>query len=239
MWLPVVEHLRDRFRCVALDERGHGDSDGGPDVDLDWRVAAHDLYGVIAAAGMRQPFGVGHSAGGTHLLMAEQDAPGTFRALWCYEPVIPPTPLPPSAATLAEGARRRKETFASREEALARFRAKFPFSLFASEALAAYVEHGFDDEPDGTVRLKCRRDDEAVVYEGGVGHDAFGRLHEVRCPVTIECGSAPSPYGREACELYASQLPSARAVVLDGLTHFGPLEQPARIAERIAAAFLE
>src|SRR5687767_8481984 len=104
VWLPVVEHLRDRFRCVAVDERGHGDSPGGPDVDLGWRQSAHDLFPVIEAAALQRPFGVGHSAGGAQLLMAEQDAPGTFRALYCYEPVLPPTRLPPSAATLAEGA---------------------------------------------------------------------------------------------------------------------------------------
>jgi pimeloyl-ACP methyl ester carboxylesterase len=238
VWLPVVEHLRDRFRCVALDERGHGDSDGGPGVDLDWRVAAHDLFTVIEAAGLVRPFGVGHSAGGAHLLMAEQDAPGTFRALYAYEPVIPETPTPPGENPLAAGARRRKESFASKDEALARFRDKLPFSLFAPEVLSAYVDHGFDDLPDGGVRLKCRGEDEARTYEHGRAHDAFPRLGEVRCPVTIECGSAPSPFGIEACELYASRLPHARATALDGLTHFGPLEQPALFAERIAAAFL-
>lgn len=237
VWLPVVEHLRNRFRCVALDERAHGDSTGGPDVDVDWRVAAHDLFTVVEAAGLQQPCGVGHSAGGAHLLMAEQDAPGTFRALYCYEPVMPLAEASlPVSSPLSEGARRRKEVFASRDEALARFREKFPFSLFAPEALAAYVDHGFDDLPDGTVRLKCRGEDEARTYEHGSVHDALLRLGEVTCPVTIECGSAPSPFGIEACEEYATRLPNGRADALDGLTHFGPLEQPALIAERIAAA---
>lgn len=241
VWLPVVERLRDRFRCVAVDERAHGDSAGGPDVDVDWRVAAHDLYPVIGAAGLQRPFGVGHSAGGAHLLMAEQDAPGTFRALYCYEPVVPlfTSPDGPVSSPLAEGARRRKEVFESRDEALTRFREKLPFSLFSPGALAAYVEHGFDDLPDGTVRLKCRGEDEARTYERGTLHDAFARLGEVRCPVTIECGSAPSPFGIEACRQYAARLPYGTAAVVEGLTHFGPLEQPGLIAGRIAAAFLE
>ncbi|MDQ3756617.1 MAG: alpha/beta hydrolase [Actinomycetota bacterium] len=239
VWLPVVAHLRDRFRCVAVDERGHGDSAGGPDVDLDWRAASHDLLEVIEAARLVRPFGAGHSAGAAQLLMAEQDAPGTFRALYCFEPVIPRVPAQPMASPLSEGARRRKEVFESRDEALARFREKFPFSLFALDALRAYVDHGFDDLPDGTVRLKCRREDEARTYEHGVAHDAFARLGEVRCPVAVECGTAPSPFGLDACEAYASRLPDARATALDGLSHFGPQERPDLIAGRIAAAFLD
>lgn len=241
MWLPVVEHLRDRFHCLAFDERGHGDTPTPQDGDFAWRAFGRDALAVVDGLGLDRPFGVGHSAGGALLLLAEEAAPGTFRALYCFEPVIVPTddPPPPGESPLAQGARRRREVFSSREEARTRLGAKPPFSLFTPEALEAYVEYGFDDLPDGTVRLKCRGEDEARTYEHGGAHDAFRRLGEVRCPVTIECGSAPTPFGIDACSQYAARLPHGRAAELPGLTHFGPMQAPKVVAERIAASFTE
>ena len=241
IWLPVVEHLRHRFRCVAFDERGHGETPTPEDGDFDWRTFGRDALAVVEARGLEQPYGVGHSAGGSLLLLAEQAAPGTFRALYCWEPVIPPTddPPPPGDSPLADSARRRREVFGSRQEVRDRLGAKLPFSLFAPDALEAYIEYGFDDVPDGTVRLKCRGEDEARTYEHGFAHDAFRRLHEVQCPVTIECGSAPTPFGIEACMQYAARLPHGRAAEVVGLTHFGPMQAPEVIAGRIVAAFSE
>ena len=60
---------------------------------------------------------------------------------------------------LAEGALRRRPTFASRDEAFENYSSKPPFSALDPDALRAYVDHGFADEPDGTVRLKCRTRD--------------------------------------------------------------------------------
>ena len=38
-WDCVAVMLRDRYRCIALDQRGHGDSEWSPVVD--YRFAAH------------------------------------------------------------------------------------------------------------------------------------------------------------------------------------------------------
>ena len=63
-WDFVVPHLADRYRCVALDLRGHGDS-GWP-ATLDYRLAAHaaDVAAVIEALDLRDVAVVGHSFGG-------------------------------------------------------------------------------------------------------------------------------------------------------------------------------
>ena len=64
--------------------------------------------------GIEHPYGFGHSSGGTAVLMAEQARPGTFAALYCYEPVLVAAdpPLGPDRGSwLAEQARRRRATF--------------------------------------------------------------------------------------------------------------------------------
>ncbi|HZQ27345.1 MAG TPA: alpha/beta hydrolase [Acidimicrobiales bacterium] len=241
-WLPVVEHLRDRFHCYAFDERAHGHSTPPADGDYDWHRFADDALAVADGFGLHRPCVAGHSCGGALVLLAEQARPGSFRALWCYEPVIFPTDEPPPPDTenpLSAGARRRREVFPSLEAAYENFAAKPPMSRFDPAALRAYVEHGFApvEGADGEVRILCRGADEASTYDAGLFHDAFPRLREVIPPVTLVCGEHTDAFGVDALRLDAARLPHARLEVLPGLTHFGPFEDPAAIAASIARAF--
>ena len=71
LWGPVARHLRSRFRLIAMDARGHGDSPRpeGPGA-FSWDLLAADLLGVgellLAELGApRFALGLGHSFGGT------------------------------------------------------------------------------------------------------------------------------------------------------------------------------
>lgn len=237
-WLPVVERLKGRFRCVGADCRGHGDSATPADGDFSWQSFGLDALAVVDALALDRPFGAGHSAGGAALLLAEMERPGTFRALWCYEPVVFPPARASGANALAEGARRRREVFASREEAYANYASKAPFDALAPDALRAYVDHGFDDGEGGAVRLKCRGEDEARVYEGGAHHGAFDRLGEVEVPVFLAGGAQRGSFGEQVLGAQQERLARSQLEIMDELGHFGPLEDPARIAAAIERSLL-
>ena len=123
--------------------------------------------------------------------------------------------------------------FASRDDARGHYAGKPPFDRWAPEVLADYVEHGFTDQPDGSVRLKCRGEHEALVYEMASAHDGFSRMAEVRCPVLIARGSETEAMSPPALNGLVERLPDARVEVLPGLGHFGPLEDPAAVAGSI------
>jgi len=240
---PLAMELAGAFRCVAFDERGHGDSGRPVDGDFDWHGFARDVLAVVDALGLEALeapglFGFGHSAGAAALLLAEQARPGTFAGLYLWEPVMFPQANPIGADrgnALADGARRRREEFASTDEAYANFAAKPPFSRLDPRVLRSYVDHGFAPLPGGGVRLKCRRDDEALVYEYGVRHDALDHLGEVTCPVVVACGSETDAFGPWIVEAFARMLPRGSSAIVDGLGHFGPLEDPARVAQSVRA----
>ena len=237
VWRTLAAHLSDSFACVSFDERGHGDSGRPEDLDFDWRGFARDSLAVVDGLGTA-PFGVGHSSGATALPLAEQARPGTFRALYCYEPVVVPADPPLGRDLgnwLAAGARRRREVFASRDEARHNYVGKGPFDRWSPEALADYVEHGFADQADGTVRLKCRGQDEALVYEMATAHDGFARMGAVRCPVMVAHGGDTEAMSPPAVTGLVERLPDVRVEVLPGLGHFGPLEDPAAVAASIRA----
>ncbi|MBA2626103.1 MAG: alpha/beta fold hydrolase, partial [Acidimicrobiia bacterium] len=63
-WDAVCAALRSRHRCVAVDLRGHGDSEWSPTCDYTVDAHAHDLGGVLAGLGVSKPGVVGHSLGG-------------------------------------------------------------------------------------------------------------------------------------------------------------------------------
>ncbi len=249
VWRPLARYLTDRFRCWALDFRGHGDSVLPPGFDpttdpLSWEAFGDDVLAVVDDLGLEHAFGLGHSKGGAALFLAELARPGTFRALYAYEPIVMPVAPPPVALDehpLAAGALRRREVWESRRAAYDNYASKPPLDSLAPDALEAYVEHGFAELTDGTVRLKCRGAVEAAVYRMGGAHRTFDRLGELDCPVTIAAGArderpGPGP-GPDLARLQAGAIPGARVEIFDHLGHFGPLEDPAAVARSAARFF--
>src|SRR5437762_10430168 len=128
---------------------------------------ADDLEAVTEAL-TDEPIAVfGHSMGGGVSMLVEQRRPGTLRCAYLYEPIIVPTVegFPPEGRDMmSEAASRRRPSFPSKADALLRYASRPPLNALQAGALAAYVEHGFADQPDGTARLKCRPEDEAATF---------------------------------------------------------------------------
>ncbi len=243
-WLPLADQLRDHFHLFSLDFRAHGASSAPDDRNFSWAGIADDVLATVDAFGLDQPFGLGHSMGGAGLLLAEQARPGTFRSLYIFEPIVFPVPAgtepPPAEANpLSAGALRRREVFASRIEALDNYGSKTPLDCLDPDVLATYVEYGFVDQPDGTVRLACRREDEAECYRMGGVHGGFDHLGEVKCRVTVACGALTNAINPTFAGMQADAIPNGSVEIFAHLGHFGPLEDPNAIAKAARSAFLD
>jgi pimeloyl-ACP methyl ester carboxylesterase len=240
VWLPLASHLRQRFHCFAFDLRGHGASDKDPSGEYDWHGFAVDTVAVVDDLGLGRVLAVGHSCGGAALLLAEEAQPGRFSSLYCWEPVIPDAfdPVQASAGNqLAPSARRRREVFDSRDDAYANYMSKPPFSTFDPAAVRAYVDYGFEDLADGTVRLRCRSEDEARTYEAAPRNGVWSNLDRVAAPTTLACGGPDAHFGKDATATIAARIPQAQTELFEDLDHFGPLERPGVVATSIIGAF--
>lgn len=241
-WLPLAPALSGDFSVWAVDQRGHGSAGKDPAGRYDdWQVFVDDLFAVLDVLGESSWRGVGHSMGGAVLLLAEAERPGTFVNLCCYEPVVFPAIVHSpdgfgQRIPMADLARKRRPSFPSRQAAIDNFASKPPFDRFDPAALDAYVTYGFVDEPDGTVTLACRREDEASVYEGAPSSGAWDRLAQVRPPVLIMGGQAGNDPVSKIVEQVARQLPRGGARRFPGLGHFGPFEDPAGVGAVLAEA---
>ncbi|MDP9453269.1 MAG: alpha/beta hydrolase [Actinomycetota bacterium] len=237
-WGPLTTALAAHFHCWSFDARGHGDSTRPRAGNFDWEGFGDDALAVVDGLGLGSPFGFGHSQGGSALLLAEQARAGAFRGLYLYEPVAWPAPFAMDDHPLVVGALRRRDHFASVPAALDRLGSKPPLGDLDPGALRAYVEGGVVAGPGGQVRLKCRREDEAQTYRMGPRHRAFDHLGEVGCPVTLARGSRSASVSPELAERQVAALARGHLEVFEGLGHFGPLEDPARVAASVVDALL-
>ncbi|MBI2168380.1 MAG: alpha/beta hydrolase [Actinobacteria bacterium] len=240
-WRPVARLLGEAgFAVWSFDFRGHGDSDV-PDIEYDWLLFGDDVLAVVdhLGLGLRPDLaGVGHSKGAAALVLAEASRPGTFERLWLYEPVIFPGDPPPGPSpgnTLAEGARRRRSTFGSLDEAFENFAAKSPFNVLAPEALRAYVDHGLRQRDDGQWELKCPGEIEARMYEMGSAHEGYRRLSDLACPAMFVSGADTNAMPAAFCQPLSERAPQGEFQLAPGLGHFGPMQDP----DAIAAAVVE
>jgi len=124
MYQPLADELTDRFRVVAFDFRGHGDSTRSENVDLGWDRMAEDVVAVVGHIDSERIHGFGHSMGGGALLLAERSAPGMFDSLFLFEPITFPDDVATDGQNMmGDAARRRRPVFASRPDVLAATRA--------------------------------------------------------------------------------------------------------------------
>lgn len=73
-WDLVSLHLADRFHIIALDQRGHGDSEWARDADYSSHAMASDASSVLSELDIDSVTVLGHSMGGMNTLrLAMQD----------------------------------------------------------------------------------------------------------------------------------------------------------------------
>lgn len=238
VWQPVVADGLGDCDVVAIDQRGHGESDEPP-VPFDWWDLGRDIVAVLDHLSLPTAVGVGHSSGAAALVMAEVLRPGTFVGLVLIEPIVfPGPPMRHEASPLAAGAEQRRSAFPSRDAARESYRGRGPFAHWDDRVLDAYVRGGLRERADGGVELRCRPDFEAECYRSGTAHGAWDRLGEVRCPAVVVAGSESDPHHLTLAERQADALGDAAVVVVDGATHFLPMERP-RITAEILADMIE
>lgn len=229
---PVVPYLSPRYHCVALDLRGHGDSESSKPISVH-RIAA-DIAEFCELFKGRKLILVGHSYGGGITALA-QPLHGIRPNLYVMVDTLihwdpsehrkrRPNPSPP-------------KRYASREEILSRFRLLPGGSSAPPEVLRSIAEHSVRQLEDGS--WTWRFDEEAVA------HPPDGKLLKGE-DVPLEKIEAPSllVYGEHSVVMTAHEvgkvrerIPDAEAVMIPGSHHHITLDRPKEFAEALTAFF--
>lgn len=238
-YLPIADALTDQFTTYALDYRGHGDTARPDDWQVNWDGYRDD---ALAAARAIAPdgslVGFGHSMGATGLLMAAHSDPDLFDVIVAFEPIVFPTPSdgfhrdPPP---IIEGARRRRQSFGSFDEAIANYSSKPPMMSFDPDVLRLYVGHGFRPSPEG-VRLKCDPEHEARTFENGARHNCWDLLPDIATRVVIVSGADDGTGPAMIAKPVADRLPNSTFINHSEWDHVAPFVDPAAMASLIVDA---
>ena len=232
-YVPLAGALGESFHCFAVDQRGHGASAPAAEGDYRWSKMSQDVVVAVEALGLDRPFAFGHSLGGGLASLVEAGRPRTFRALWLFEPIIFPAEFFPADPEhgLVGISRRRRWEFDSLGDALFNYASKPPFDRFRADALWHYVSGGLEsDGGRAGVRLHLSPDDEAETFAAARHSGSHEAAIAVEAPTTLACGTIDPVTPPTFLAEVAKAMKYAEVEVLEGLSHFGPFEDPASVA---------
>jgi pimeloyl-ACP methyl ester carboxylesterase len=233
--LHIVPLLWDRFRVTTYDLRGHGYS-SMPPTGYDADHMAEDLVGLLDALAIERAALVGHSYGADIALYAANLHPERVERIVAIEGALP----------ALVGARNRDEWegWAHWVEMLERSGHRVPGDRRSNVVylLRASLElpkkwgplNGLPRNPKPFLRL-LEETTVATDYEV-VGSLPLPRIPAIETPVTLLFTEGSAFMGTH--DHLARHLPNARSVLLPQTEwgHFGPLEQPERVADEILAS---
>ena len=240
MWEPVMELLGSNFRPIGVDLRCHGSASSSPEAQFYDHCMVADLVAAIDALGLSQAWVVGHSMGAATSLLATLDRPQAFEKAWVYEPIIFEREIerPVGSFDFIEAAKRRRSVFPSRNEVITRYGSRLPLNELHPRCLEAYVQHGFEQQPNAEVKLICDPILEARAFEQFL-QDGWEKLPLITVPTRVAFGtdSDQQPL-QSACEAIALRLPRGEANPFEGSRHFGCFGSLEKSAQSIKDWFL-
>ena len=133
--------------------------------------------------------------------------------------------------------RKRKQAWASRDEARAHFASKKIFARWNPQVLSDYIDHGTQDAGPGQRVLSFDRNIETAIYNTLPDNlEAILKRHPLKCPVSF-IGGRQSVEMRMVGMALTEKITKGRTMILDG-THLFPMEKPVAAAAALEAALL-
>jgi len=233
-WDYVAVMIRERYRCVALDQRGHGDSEWSPVVD--YRIASHvgDIEGFIDALQLERPILVGQSMGGLNSIAYATRHSDRVRAMVIVD-VAP--------EINGAGADRIRDFAATPEldspEAFLERAVKFN-PLRNPEILRRSLYYNLRQTPAGKWALKHdqrRRSDDAMLSFTQERERLASETSKITCPTLVVRGALSDVLTDALAEKFARSLPDGRWIRVEDSGHNVQGDNPRALIDAMLSFF--
>jgi len=224
--------LRDAFHCIALDQRGHGDTDWAPDADYSIAAQREDVSGFVDELGLDRFALVGMSMGAINALAFAIHYPQRLSHLVLID--AGPEVRRPGSRRVRDfvNGSAKPETL---EEIIARALTFNPRR--DPTILRRSLMHNLRQQSDGTWSWKY---DRRRFQQMGETHAVERRrlaegLAKVACPTLVVRGAESDVFHDEDAERLAKQLPNGRWLKIPGAGHTVQGDNPKDLAAALRA----
>jgi pimeloyl-ACP methyl ester carboxylesterase len=240
IWDLVAPRLAERYRVVAVDQRGHGESDQ-PDDGYDFPSIVEDLHGALGAAQVRLPAVlVGHSWGASVVVRYAAEHPAAVAGLalvdggigspgesWSWDETLARL-TPPDIDGLAWSEMRERAARSHPE-------------LAADARVEAITRSLFHVGEDGRIQRRLRIPNHLRILRALWEERPADLLARIRCPVLV-LPARQSSDQPERLQVKARQVARAKAIQprvrvrwFEDTIHDIPLQRPDELAAELSA----
>ena len=216
-WDLVSLHLAQRFRVLALDQRGHGDSEWARDVSYTNHEMSLDAEAFIAALGLERPILMGHSMGGRNSMLLVRHSPSLLRALVIVD--VGPEVSDRGRAVIA-GFVRDNEEFDDLEHFGRNVQQYDPYR--SREHIERTVKYNMLQRADGKFVSKCDANPRRLGVVRGTGPLENITLEDARAfdlPVLLVRGADSRILTADAAERFCDALPQGTLTTVPNCGH--------------------
>ena len=232
-WDACCLLLARRYRCFALDQRGHGDSDWSADGAYGFDDHARDIAGFIEALQLRAPLLAGMSMGGINATAYATRHASKLRALVSVD--VGPDVRFEAVDRLMRGLGAYR-FFASPEDAAARLSglgARRPRALLQA-TLAQNLRQ--EDDERWTWKYDPRTLSERTAAEILEPRQAlWARLSAITCPTLVIRGADSEIFAPVDAERFTRALPQGSCVTVPAARHSVQTDNPKGLVAAIEA----
>lgn len=232
MFDEFADLMQDRFRLLALDQRGHGDSDWSEEGDYTRDAFVEDLEGFRAQLGIDRFILIGHSMGGLNAVTYANRYAQHVRALVLVD--VGPESAKEGVDNIMRFTRGPDELeFEEFVEMAHRFNQRRTL-----ENIRERMRHRLKPTESGKWTWKFdkrfRQPDSGLRVGGqGASDDSWALFRGLRVPVLLIRGGESDVLSQAVAERATTEMRNARLVVVPGAGHSVPGDNPDAFTEAV------
>jgi len=230
-WDALAQAMRERYRVLALDQRGHGQTDWATDYHPARRV--EDMEAFVAALQLERFVLVGLSMGGRVAFQYAARHPDTVERLVIVD--IAPEGSAAGTSRISDGLRA-PDGFDNPDEAFQAARRANPRP--PDDALRARIQHGLMQRPDGKwtfrydVALRNGSGARVIATPAEIAAD-WASLTNITSPTLLVRGAHSDILSPEHAQRMVATIPNCRLVTVADSGHSVPLDNPPGFLEAV------
>ena len=226
-WDAVARELRGEFHVVAMDARGHGDSEW-PESGYRFSRRADDLEGFMDALGMRGVSVAAHSTGAVVAAMLSERRQDLFDRLALLEPMVVVTEG--FQRMVSQRAERPRRTWGSREEMYEYLKRHPMTGRWRDDVIRDVVAHESFRREDGRLDMKWASASMSWREREGDYPDLRPTLRALDKPTLFVVSDSRADSFGDAAEI-ARETADFKMLTIGDSGHNMYMDQPTAVAE--------